>query len=432
MNQYRSLQVMAITLLVLATSTPVNYAVMANTFGDSAASGQKSTMTFVATAKDATFSSDEENMARSRPSLRVRIATFNVRELNSAKLARTDAKGCGTYPQLCKAAEIVQRVRPDVLLINEIDFDAEKRENATRFLERYLKVPQGGQQPIDYPHVFFEPVNTGVPTGLDLDNDGKLHGPADAFGFGKYEGQYGMVLYSRFPIDRAGVRTFQKFKWKDMPGNLMPDGTGGKPKWYAPLEAAVFRLSSKSHWDIPLRVAAPEQPGGEVIIHVLASHPTPPVFDGAEDRNGRRNFDEIRLWADYIAGGDRASYLVDDQGRRGGLNARESFVIMGDLNADPNKDDRRYGVAAIDQLLKSPRVLDPRPQRSGAAEVADRAKFKTADFGRIDYVLPSADLKAVDAGVFWPASSNPLRGLIGAPDPSSDHRLVWVEIAIGP
>ena len=35
-------------------------------------------------------------------------------------------------------------------------------------------------------------------------------------------------------------------------------------------------------------------------FHLLASHPTPPVFDGDEDRNGKRNHDEVRLIADYI------------------------------------------------------------------------------------------------------------------------------------
>ena len=368
----------------------------------------------------------------SRPPSRVRFATFNVWELSSAKLARVDADGRGTHPQLCKAAEIVQRVRPDVLLINEIDFDPQERGNATLFLERYLKVPQSGRQPIDYPHVFFEPVNTGVPTGLDLDNNGDRNGSADAFGFGRYEGQYGMALYSRFPIDRGSARTFQMFKWKDMPGNLLPDGTGDKPKWYAPLEATVFRLSSKSHWDVPLRIPASGPPGDATVVHILACHPTPPAFDGAEDRNGRRNFDEIRLWADYVAGGDRAAYLVDDRGRRGGLAPDDVFVIMGDLNADPEKDERAYGQAAIAQLLESSRVTDAKPRRSGAGDAADWVAFKTADFGRIDYVLPSVNLAVVDSGVFWPASSDPLFRLIEKPAPSSDHRLVYVDVVIEP
>ena len=61
-------------------------------------------------------------------------------------------------------------------------------------------------------------------------------------------------------------------------------------------ELEVVRLSSKSHWDVPVKV------GGHT-VHVLASHPTPPTFDGEEDRNGRRNHDEIRFWADYVSPG---------------------------------------------------------------------------------------------------------------------------------
>ena len=59
--------------------------------------------------------------------------------------------------------------------------------------------------------------------------------------------------------------------------------------WYSEQERNIMRLSSKSHWDVPVNI------GGQ-IIHLLASHPTPPIFDGIEDRNGRRNHDEIRFW----------------------------------------------------------------------------------------------------------------------------------------
>ena len=382
---------------------------------------------------------------------RVRFATFNIWELTASKLAPVDADGHGTTPQLCKAAEIIQRIRPDVLLLNEIDFDPAERKNAALFMERYLNVPQNGQPPIEYAHLFFEPVNTGVPTGLDLNRDGQTGGPDDAFGFGKYPGQYGMALYSRFPLDRAAARTFQNLKWMDQPGNLLPDGTNGKPKWYDQLTVAIFRLSSKSHWDVPVRLAAP---GGERVIHVLAAHPTPPVFDGAEDRNGRRNFDEIRLWADYLAGGDRAAYLVDDQGRRGGLAPDASFVILGDMNADPDKAERAYGMAAIAQLLRSPRVQDPRPRQQGLPAPAASSSLRpsipsslpaqhsvpstqhsdlaTADFGRIDYVLPSTDLTVVDSGVFWPPAGDPLHRSVADPEPSSDHRLVWVDLELRP
>jgi hypothetical protein len=44
-------------------------------------------------------------------------------------------------------------------------------------------------------------------------------------------------------------------------------------------------------------------------------------------------------------------------------------------------------------------------------------------------VLPSRRLKVRDAGVFWPRSDDPLFRLVGTfPFPTSDHRLVWVDV----
>jgi len=357
----------------------------------------------------------------------VRVASFNIWELSAAKLSEVDASGKGTNRQLCKAAEIVQRVRPDVLLVNEIDFDADRRANAALFAERYLQVSQRGREPIAYPHVFFRPVNTGLPSGHDLDNDGAPRGPADAFGYGRYPGQYGMALYSRYPIDAEAARTFQKLLWKDMPHNLLPDGRGGKPAWYSAEKAAILRLSSKSHWDVPVRI-------GSRVLHVLASHPTPPVFDGPEDRNGRRAFDEVRLWADYLTGGEAAGYIVDDRGRRGGLADQALFVIAGDLNADPVRDRAPYGRTAIAQLLEHPRVQDPQPRSPGAAAwekpYPGNKALLTGEFGRLDYVLPARGIEVRGAGVFWPAPADPSRSLVEDPDRSSDHRLVWVDVVL--
>ena len=62
-------------------------------------------------------------------------------------------------------------------------------------------------------------------------------------------------------------------------------------------------------------------------------------------------------------------------------------------------------------------------------------RHDTADFSeppgnlRVDYVLPSKNLRAVDGGVFWPVLSDPLSRLTGTyPFPSSDHRLVWLDV----
>ena len=254
-------------------------------------------------------------------------------------------------------------MRPDIVLLNEFDYFADPGEAVLPFLQRYLAQGQGGQRPLDYPYFYSAPVNTGVPSGFDLNRDGRIDDKGqDAFGYGLYPGHYGMLLLSRFPLVEETVRTFRLFRWRDMPDNLMqsmrtPDGE----PWYDDEVQAVFRLSSKSHWDVQADIQGQR-------VHLLASHPTPPVFDGPEDRNGRRNHDEIRFWVDYLSGAGsgaaQADYIVDDQGGRGGLRG-ERFVILGDLNASPVEGDARS--AAIRALVAHPGVNDEMPPTSAAA-----------------------------------------------------------------
>jgi Endonuclease/Exonuclease/phosphatase family len=371
----------------------------------------------------------------------VRFSTFN------ASLNRFSAGGLiadlstPNNTQARTIAEIIQRTRPDVLLINEFDFDADNRALAL-FQQNYLSISQNGADPIVYPHAFTAPSNTGIPSGKDLDNNGAVGGPNDAFGFGFFPGQFGMAVYSMYPIDHDAIRTFQLFLWKDMPAALLPDNptTPEPADWYSADELAIFRLSSKSHWDVPIQI-------GSKTVHFLVSHPTPPVFDGPEDRNGTRNFDEIRFWADYISPG-QGGYIYDDSGASGGLKPGELFVIAGDQNSDPLDGDSIPG--AIQQLVDHPLVNTTlTPSSLGAVEQnalqgganltheSDPA-FDTADFSdsapgnlRADYVLPRKTLQLIDAGVFWPLSTDPLFPLAGVfPFPSSDHRLVWIDVTV--
>jgi glycerophosphoryl diester phosphodiesterase len=363
-------------------------------------------------------------------------------------------------PQAQAIAEIVQRAAPDVLLLNEFDY-VPYDTAAGLFRLNYLDRPQdtlgvGGAEAANYPYAFVAPSNTGIASGFDLNNDGRIvtepgapgYGD-DAFGFGAFPGQYGMAIFSKYPILEDQVRTFQTFLWKDMPGARLPDDpeTPAPGDWYSPEELAVLRLPSKSFWDIPVLVE------GEV-VHIIALHPTPPTFDGPENRNGLRNADEIRIAADYVTPG-RGGYIYDDEGRYGGLEPGARFVVMGDLNADPLDGDSAD--QAILQLLESD-VVDPSllPASAGGVEQArlqsganaahrgDPA-FDTADFAdaapgnlRVDYILPSeARLAPRAAGVFWPQSDDPLFPLVGTFDPaqpggfpSSDHRLVWTDLAV--
>jgi hypothetical protein len=388
----------------------------------------------------------EEVDAAGENSAVVRFATFNA-SLNrfsaGALAAELSAPGSA---QPDTVAEIIQRTRPDVLLINEFDYDAAGFA-AAGFQDNYLSVPHGDAAPIHYAYRFVAPSNTGIYSGFDLDNSGAAGDfvPNDSFGFGFFPGQFGMVVYSVYPIDIDKVRTFQTFLWKDMPGALLPVDPATGDSWYSPEELDVFRLSSKSHWDIPILV--PKRGRGTKTVHFLVSHPTPPVFDGPEDRNGTRNHDEIRFWADYIIP-SRGGYIYDDNGNAGGLRPGELFVIAGDQNSDPLDGDSIPG--AVQQLLEHPLVnTKVTPDSEGAIEQAllqggandvhlNDPAFDTADFSdfapgnlRVDYVLPRKGLKIAEAAVFWPTVDDPNFSLVGTfPFPSSDHRLVWIDVNV--
>ena len=242
-----------------------------------------------------------------------------------------------------------------------------------------------------------------------------------------------MALLSVHPLDTGAIRKFKLFHWQDMPGARLPLDPVTGDSWYPEETARQLRLSSKDHWDIPVIV-------DNRTLHILALHPTPPIFDGPEDRNGLRNHDEIRLVADYISP-ERSAYIVDDVGQAGGLETGAAFVILGDMNADPFDGDGTG--KPIRQLLDHPGIhAYCEPASEGAVQAAamqgrmnlqhlGSSSFDTSDFNddavgnlRLDYVLPSDEILVTGCGVFWPVAGAPGADWIDA----SDHRLVWADM----
>lgn len=370
--------------------------------------------------------------------------------------------------QIRNVAAVIQTERPAVLMMGEFNNDgiAENQDAIKGFRLNYLAVPQNALgttaddkkmlEPIQFAYFENFSTNTGLLSEFDLDRNGKVALPGDAWGFGFYHGQYAFGLLSQYPIDTDNIRTFQNFKWKDMPGetnptitncddekNPIPAGMKCGDEWYTAEAWAEKPLSSKNHVDAPILIPTAD---GEKVVHLLLSHPTPPVFDTVTENNKLLNRAEIAFWNDYVAGAD---YIYDDAGNKGGLGLDASFVVMGDLNADPENGDGFLD--AIQDLMNHDRVNTLAtdgvyaPNSLGSTECValgdcgdstypDRI---TSTFGlRVDHAIPSNDLNIIDSGVFWPATFEEGRLLMNdervgkygnGKDISSDHRLVWIE-----
>ena len=296
----------------------------------------------------------------------------------------------GDDARLAAIADVIAEVVPDVLVVQRVDYDLGLRA----LMALRDRIAEDGPY---YPHLFARRPNSGWPTGLDMDGDGRRGGPRDAQGYGTFSGQGGMAILSRYPLDAGGAVDFTAMLWRDLPGALLPRWPDGR-SFPSDEGQAVQRLSSVAHWAVPLVL-----PSGPLTL--LAFHATTPVFDGAEDRNGRRNHDEIRFWQLYLNGAF-------------GPAPTRRFAIIGDANIDPEKGEGRRG--AIRALLADPRLHDPLPGQ-------DTVEWEQTGPLRVSYILPSVDLEVAGAGIHWPPEGAPGRASAVKAGP---HRLVWVDLVL--
>ena len=269
---------------------------------------------------------------------------------------------------LIQIAERIDVLDADILLLTDIDFDREL--HALTALNEQLSAP--------YPHIFALRPNSGIQTGFDVDQNGRLGEARDAMGYGRFDGDGGMAILSRYPI--GSVTNYSDVLWANLRRTLMAKND--------PLRS-LQRLSSVGHWQV--EILTPNRP-----VTLLAFSASPPVFDGPEDRNGRRNADEIRFWQ-RVLDGDFAPPPKD-------------FVILGIANLDPNRGEGLHEVM-ID-LLNDPRIQDPMPDQPTAHWPEPIGDL------RVDYVLPATSLIIKNTGIGW--------------TPIGPHRPVWIDVLSAP
>jgi hypothetical protein len=307
----------------------------------------------------------------------LRIATFNAELTRKGPglLLRDILKG--EDPQIDAFKSLLKKTNPDIISLQAIDYDL--RGSALQALINDL-----ARSDIDYPYHFTAAPNSGQSSGLDLNGNGKLGDADDAHGYGRFFGNGGMAVLSRFPIQADDVEDYTSLLWRDLPGNIYPliDGVP-----FAGIEAhAAHRLSSRNHWVVP--ITTPDN----TTLRLMTFYATPPIYDGDEDRNGRRNHDEIAFWNNY---------LLNDRNQ-------SPFVLLGTANTDPARGDGR--AEGINTLLAHPNIQNPFDD----TPTADFRDPKPGDL-RVDYLLPSTGWRVVG------------HGLVAAPD-ASRHSLLWVDI----
>ncbi|WP_322894041.1 MULTISPECIES: endonuclease/exonuclease/phosphatase family protein [unclassified Yoonia] len=288
----------------------------------------------------------------------------------------------GDDPQIAAILAVIRRTDADVLLLTDFDYDLDGLALAA--FAALVDPP--------YPHHFALRPNSGMPTGLDMDRNGRLGEARDAQGYGRFSGDSGMALLSRLPIDPGGVTDLSALLWRDLPGGVLPVLDGQPFLTDAMLD--VQRLSTTGHWVVP--VLPPDAPP----FAIMAFAATPPAFDGPERRNVLRNRDELRLWEHVLDG--QFGPLPDD------------FVIAGNANLDPFAG--RGETAAMAAFLAHPLLQDPLPD----LPTADWTELGIGKL-RVSYVLPSRGWEVVDADVDWPMSE-------GDSGSAGVHHLVWVDI----
>jgi len=288
----------------------------------------------------------------------------------------------------------IAALKADVLLLTEIDYDL--RGETLAGLNQLL-----AQAGVIYPYSAALRPNTGLPTGFDIDENGRKGEARDAMAYGRYPGAEGMAILSKLPL--GDITDYSGFIWADLPQNLSPDTD--------PALRRLQRLSTSGHFQIAVML-----PDGRSLA-LLAYGATPPVFDGPTDRNGKRNHDEVAFWSHLIAG-----ELAFDA-------PKPPFVVIGKPNLDPV--DGEGLPAAITALMGQ--LQDPAPKgevarvdlgQKGDPQL-DTALFDGIGGLRVDQILPSKDIQILKSGVLWPKDDDPLAAVLAT---ASDHRPVWVDI----
>jgi len=311
------------------------------------------------------------------------ILHYNIKELDSTKLTNDNK-------QLKKVKEIVSLYEPELLFINEIqyDIDGAPNDNFKTNGENLNKLNSILGTQLKY--ISFYPANTGK--NAKRNSQGEYYSDpnspgardfADQVNFGTIPHQYSSGLLSKYPIVEEKVITDIEWKAFNPQIDLTKFTTGDGKALPSDME-----LFDKNFLDVTLDVKGK-------MIHVIVLHTVPAYhFGNKKSPNYLRNRDQLRFLEWYLSGKtDIDVTLLGIKPIKG-----ESFIAAGDWNVDPTSDNP--GSAVLKRIFDksnpwiSPSEMDFTNEGSGYSPKPFRLM--------LDYLISSKDLNFDQGKIIHP------------------------------
>lgn len=317
----------------------------------------------------------------------IRVVHYNIKELDSTKILNKSQ-------QVSYATKILKNLSPDILSINEIQFDLPGvPEKTYKSLGKNIKrIAEKIEMPLQ--SLSFFPANTGMNAKPSLD-DKAYNLRLDRKDFGKYAD---LVNFGLFPAQysTAGAFNFRKInevivsgvKWKDFNPDinlsLYADSSGN------PLPEDI-ELFDKSFSDVTLKI-------NDKSLHVILLHTVPAFgFGNKKTPNLERNRDQLKFLEWYLTG--ESSYPSKDLGLQP-LKKTDSFIAMGDWNVSPSADK-----PGSDVIVSLGKRFNYWINKEIDTYVGQGLSGNTKYAQQLDYILLSNDIKIKDAGVYFPKAN---------------------------
>lgn len=324
---------------------------------------------------------------------------YNIKELTSAKLKEQNT------PQLNAVKKILKNYHPDILSINEMQYDLPgiphgEFKSEGQNLKKLAKKIQ-----LDFAYNVFDQANTGndaIPykSGeypLDF-SDTRMRKKADQNNFGIFPGQYSTGALSNLKI--IEVKVYKKIIWKDFNPKVNLDKfakANGKP-----LNPKI-ELFDKSFIHAVLETKDLKR------LNLILLHTVPAYhFGNKRSPNYERNRDQLRFLEWYLSGDtDIQIANIKENGKEIiPLKKGARFVAVGDWNTDIN-NKKNSGTLVLERIFTKtqPWIDIKKMNYSNEGYGYGKETFKLM----LDYIVTDKKTKIIDGKILQPKNSNILK-----------------------